>query len=168
MTEIPSTPADGNTKVVWVPTLADYTKPTADELTAQTAVDISCYLTGDGWSPTSEQATIPDSRLCSRQEFGRPGRKTPGLSVTVVDNTNTDDPNAAIEALLEGTEGYYVERRGIPYEEPFAAEQKIRVFPARCGEHQPVAPEANSVFRTTIPQFISADVKTTAVAGTGG
>lgn len=160
MTEIPSTPADGNIKIVWVPALADPSAPTVEELTAESALDISCYLTGDGWNPTKEQATIPDPRVCSRQEFGKPGRKTPGLSITVIDNTNTEDPNAAVETLKENARGYFVERRGIAFEDEFAAGQVVSVFPAVSGEKQPLAPEANSVIRSTIPQFMFAEVKT--------
>lgn len=173
MTEIPSTPADGNTKVVWVPELADSAAPTVAELNAASVVDLSCYLTGDGWNPTKEQATISDPRLCSKQEFSKPGRKTPGLSVTVIDNTNTDDPNEAVETLEEGARGYFVERRGIPYEDPFEAGQRVSVYPAVSGELQALPPEANSVIRSTIPQFIFADTRTNvpiaagAGAGTG-
>lgn len=163
MAEIPSTPADGNFKVVWVPAIADTTAPKLSELEAAGALDISCYLTGDGWNPTKEQATIPDPRMCSRQEFGRPGRKTPGLSITVIDNTNSPneaDSNAAVETIVEGAQGYFVERIGVPYEDAFAADQKVSVYPATAGEKQILAPEANSVTRSTIPQFIFADVQT--------
>ena len=163
MAEIPSTPADGNFKVVWVPEIADTTAPTVTELEAVGALDISCYLTGDGWTPTKEQATIPDPRLCSRQEYGRPGRKTPGLSITVIDNTNSPnetDSNAAVESIVEGANGYFVERIGIAYEDAFAADQKVSIYPATAGEKQVLPPEANSVTRSTIPQFIFADVQT--------
>ncbi|MCM1011899.1 hypothetical protein [Brevibacterium sp. XM4083] len=163
MAEIPSTPADGNFKVVYVPAIADTTAPKLSELNADGALDISCYLTGDGWNPTKEQATIADPRLCSRQEFGRPGRKTPGLSITVIDNTNSDnatDANEAVETITERSQGYFVERIGVPYEEPFAAGQKVSIYPATAGEKQLLAPEANSVTRSTIPQFIFADVRT--------
>lgn len=163
MAEIPSTPADGNFKVVWVPAIADTTAPSVTELAAEGALDISCYLTGDGWTPTKEQATIPDPRLCSRQEFGRPGRKTPGLSITVIDNTNSDnatDANEAVDTIVEGAQGYFVERIGVPYEDDFAADQKVSIYPATAGEKQLLAPEANSVTRSTIPQFIFAEVQT--------
>lgn len=163
MAEIPSTPADGNFKVVYVPAIEDTKDPKLSELNAAGALDISCYLTGDGWNPTKEQATIPDQRLCSRQEYGRPGRKTPGLSITVIDNTNSDnasDANEAVETITEGAKGYFVERIGVAYEEPFAAGQKVSIYPATSGEKQPLAPEANSVTRSTIPQFIFADVQT--------
>lgn len=163
MAEIPSTPADGNFKVVYVPAIEDTKAPKLSELNAPGALDISCYLTGDGWNPTKEQATISDPRLCSRQEFGRPGRKTPGLSITVIDNTNSDnadDANEAVETIVEKAQGYFVERIGVPYEEPFAAGQKVSIYPATAGEKQLLAPEANSVTRSTIPQFIFADVQT--------
>ncbi|MFT9771148.1 hypothetical protein [Brevibacterium casei] len=163
MAEIPSTPADGNFKVVFVPAIADTKAPKLTEVNAAGALDISCYLTGDGWSPTKEQATISDPRLCSRQEFGRPGRKTPGLSITVIDNTNSDnatDSNEAVETIREGVSGYYVERIGVPYEEPFEAGQKVTIYPATAGEKQVLAPEANTVTRATIPQFIFGDVRT--------
>lgn len=163
MAEIPSTPADGNFKVVWVPEIADTSKPTVTELTGVGVVDLSCYLTGDGWAPTAEQATIADPRMCSRQEFGRPGRKTPGLSVTVIDNTNSPnetDSNLAVDTLIEGANGYFVARSGVAYEDAFAADQKVNIYPATCGAKQLLPPEANSVIRSTIPQFIFGDVQT--------
>lgn len=163
MAEIPSTPADGNFKVVYVPAIADTKAPKLTELNAAGALDISCYLTADGWNPTKEQATISDPRMCSRQEFGRPGRKTPGLSITVIDNTNSDnaaDANEAVDTITEGAFGYFVQRIGIPYEDEFAVGQKVDIYPATAGEKQVLAPEANSVTRATIPQFIAADVRT--------
>ena len=171
MAEIPSTPADGNFKVVYVPAIADTQAPTLDEVNAAAALDISCYLTGDGWNPTKEQATIPDPRLCSRQEFSRPGRKTPGLSITVIDNTNSpieSESNEAVETITEGAEGYFVERIGVAYEEPFEVGQKVSIYPATAGEKQVLAPEANSVTRSTIPQFIRADVRTDVAIVAGG
>ena len=35
-TEVPSTPADGLVNTIWVPTIADITKPKADEINAGT------------------------------------------------------------------------------------------------------------------------------------
>lgn len=163
MADIPSTPIDGNLRVVWVPTIADTTAPTLTELNAVTAVDLSCYLTADGWNPTKEQATITDSRVCSTQEFGAPGRKTPALSVTVIDNTNSSletEYNKAVETLIEGARGYFVERSGVAYENAFATGEKVSIYPAVSGEKQLQPPEANTVIRSIIPQFIFANVQT--------
>src|SRR5690242_12907578 len=63
--------ANGNVKVVWVNTIADPTAPTATELNAAGAVDLSCVLTnfGTGYS----QDTTEDVRICSTQTFESPG-----------------------------------------------------------------------------------------------
>lgn len=167
--QIPATPADGNMKVVVVPTLADPAAPTVTELNAATVVDISCYLTAGGYQPTQDQATISDERLCSTQVFGAPGRKTLGLSLQVVDNTNSEyeaEYNEAVETLVEGQDVYVVERRGLPFDAPFAADQTVRVWPIKAGMKQNDPPEANSVLRATIPTFVTADVvDVVAVAG---
>src|SRR5690625_4338894 len=86
----PSTPSDGNLLALVVPAIADPTAPTVDELTAETVTDISCYLTPDGLQVTQDQATITDERLWSTQVLGRGGRKTFGLSLRGIDNTNSD------------------------------------------------------------------------------
>lgn len=160
MTDIPSTPADGTRTIIWVPAIADTLAPKLTEIDAVTKVDLSCYLTE--WTPSKEQATISDERICTTQVLGRPGRKTPGLTLSVIDNTNSaneTDANEAVETLKEGTEGFFIERVGVPYEEPFAVGQKVNVYPAQCGEGSILPPEANSVTRRSIPQFITANVR---------
>lgn len=161
MVSIPSTPADGNVKVLLVPAIADPTAPTVAELTGAGVVDISCYLTGDGWAATYDQATISDDRLCSTQVFGQPGRKTLGLSLTVIDNTNSDNEtefNEAVETLVEGQDMFAVYRAGIPFDDAVAAAQKVRVWPFKPGMKQEMPPEANSVLKAMYPTFITADV----------
>ena len=109
MVEIPSTPADGNTAVWYVPAIADPSAPAITELNAESVVDLSCYLTGDGLNLTSEQDTITDERLCSTQTFEVPGRKTNTAEITYIDNTNSPhetDSNEAAETLTEGATGY--------------------------------------------------------------
>jgi hypothetical protein len=170
MADIPSTPFDGNMAVWLVPTIADPSAPTVAEITA--GVDISCYLTPDGYAPTADQATITDDRLCSTETFGQPGRKTRGLTLTGIDNTNSpheDDANELVDTLVEGTEMFVVRRRGIPYTTAVAADQKVSVLPIKPGMKQDVAPEANSVIRSTWPTFVTGrghdDVAVVASAG---
>ena len=59
-------------------------------------------------------------------------------------------------------------RRGIPYEEEIAADQKVSVWPIQAGAQRDVPPEANSVIRTIQKLFVTADVhqKVAVVAGT--
>ncbi|EFD50355.1 hypothetical protein HMPREF0569_0498 [Micrococcus luteus SK58] len=166
-TEIPSTPADGNMLVLDVPAIADVDKPTIAELTASSAVDLSCYLTGDGWSPSKEQASIADERLCSTETFERPGRKTRSLEVTYIDNTNSPyetEFNKAVDTLVEGTDHYLVTRRGVPYEEPLAVGQVVEIWPVTAGEQREVAIEANSVTRTVQKLFVRGPVRRAVVA----
>ena len=47
-TEVPSTPADGLVNTIWVPSIENIQKPTADEINAGT--DLSNYVTMGGWS----------------------------------------------------------------------------------------------------------------------
>lgn len=152
---IPSTPADGNVKVV-VATVAAGTAPTLTEL--ESAIDISCYLTADGFAYAMEQATISDERLCSTETFNLPGRKSHTLTLTGIDNTNSDletEYNEFVDSLPEGASRVIVYRSGLPFDEPFAAAQKVRQIPITAGAKSELPPEANSVLRSMINTFVS-------------
>ena len=156
MADIPSTPADGNVKVVLATALADPDAPTVAELEA--AVDISCYLTPDGFAFAQEQAVITDDRLCSTQTFNKGGRKSYTLTLTGIDNTNSDNEaqyNDFVDTLVEDSSLFVVARYGIPYEEEYAAPQTVRVIPIDVGAKTELAPEANSVLRATVNTFVS-------------
>jgi hypothetical protein len=171
MTDIPSTPSDGNVSTILVTAIANTAAPTVTELTAGTVVDVSCYLTADGFALTVDQATITDERLCSTQTFGAPGRKTYGLTLTGIDNTNSadeDDSNELADTLVEGTDLYLVRRRGIAYDTAYAATtQRVSVIPFKVGVKQDVPPEANSVIRSTWQCFVTGDVETEVTVAAG-
>lgn len=165
-TNIPATPSDGNLAVNIVPAIADPEAPTVAELTAAGVEDISCYLTGDGWNPSREQASISDTRLCTTQDYEAPGRKTNGLEVTYIDNTNSEfsATNAAADTLIEGSHHFMVVRRGLAFDAPFEAGQKVEVWPVTAGMKRMVAPEANSMIRTVQKLFVTGDVAEATVA----
>lgn len=170
MADIPSTPSDGNVATWLVPAIADTTAPTLAELTAGTVVDISCYLSPDGFALTVDQATITDERLCTTQVFGKPGRKTYTLALTGIDNTNSDneDDNDLVDALDEGVAQYLVRRRGLPFDDEIDVGQKVTVIPFEAGVKQDVPPEANSTIRSTWTCFVTGEVQTeVAVDGPG-
>lgn len=157
-TPIPSTPADGRMKTVFVKTLANTEAPTVTELEGGT--DISCYIQLGGFNFAPSQASISDQRECAEQDFQRPGRKTVSdTSITVIDNTNGEykESNAAVEALAEGAEGYIVRRRGLPASEAWAADQTVTVIPVICGEKQLVTASENTVQYSTIPLFVTSE-----------
>lgn len=150
-TEIPSTPADGKVDTIWVPTIADITKPKLTELTAGT--DISNYVTLGGWSCEPSQDTISDQRENTTQDYENPGRKKiSGPSVEVIDNTNTEhsEQNVAMDTLTEGAEGYFVRRYGKDTSEAFKADDIVNVYAVRIGMSAKVAIAANSVLRSKV------------------
>jgi len=159
MTEIPSTPADGNTLVLIVPTLAD---PSAPKLTeTATAVDISCYLTSSGWKPSLAEQVINDERLCSTETFEQPGRKTNSLEAEYIDNTNSENEaefNKAKDTLVPGLGQYAIIRTGKPYATPLAVGDKVKVYPIKGGEYNELPPEANSVLKIAQKLFVTGSV----------
>ncbi|MCL1871001.1 MAG: hypothetical protein FWF90_11390 [Promicromonosporaceae bacterium] len=173
---IPSTPADGKIKTVLVPAIANTGGPTVAEATATSAVDISCYLTPGGFAFKIDQATITDERECDTITRNAPGRKTPTLEITGIDNTNSNDgatptpadlPNDLAEALTEGSKWYAIRRRGVPYGQALAAGDVVTVIGFTVGVKSEVSAEANSVLRSTWATFVDAlevDVAITASA----
>lgn len=149
--EVPSTPADGLVNTIWVPSIANIQKPTADEINAGT--DLSNYVTLGGWSCSPSQDSISDQRENSSQDYGIPGRKKiSGSSIEVIDNTNTEHSaqNVAMETLIEGEEGYFVRRYGKQTDADFASGDTVNVYAVRIGMSAKVAIAANSVLRSKV------------------
>lgn len=158
MADIPSTPADGNFSVLIVPTIADPAAPTVTELTAAGVVDISCYLTSDGFTPSLDEQVISDERLCDTQVYEQPGRFTRSLDVIYIDNTNSpnaDTQNTAKDTLVPGSTHMLVTRRGVAFDAAYAADQVVNVLPIKCGQYNEQTPEANSVLKCGQKLFIT-------------
>lgn len=163
MAEIPSTPADGNQKVILVPAIADTEAPKLTELDAGTVVDISCYLTGDGFTPSLSEQVVADERLCSKQTFEQPGRSQYGLDVVYIDNTNSPNAttdNKAKDTLVPGVAQYLVVRRGKDYADALAIGDKVTVYPIKAGQYNEMPGAANEVLKLGQKLFVTADVKT--------
>lgn len=159
MSNVPATPADGNFAVWVVPTIADPKAPTVTELSAASRVDISCYITAGGYTDTLEQAAIADERLCDTFVAELPGRVTPSVEITFIDNTNSPletTHNEAVEALEAGADYWIASRRGIAFDSLPTADQKVNLRRVIGGVHNPLPPEANSVTRSSAKQFVQA------------
>jgi hypothetical protein len=133
------------------------TAPTVAEVTGETAKDISCYLTPGGFALTVDQATITDERECDTTTRSAPGRKTPTLAITGIDNTNSEDAetdNDLALALTEGSVWYAIRRRGKEFSDALAASDKVSVTKFKVGARSEVAVEANSVLRSTWATFV--------------
>lgn len=158
---VPSTPADGMIRTVLVPAVADtdLSSVTVAEATAGTAVHISCYLTPGGYAITVDQAVISDERECDTVTRQAPGRKTVGLNITGIDNTNTTisaTDNDLADALTEGSTWFGLRRRGKAFDAPFVAGDKISVTEFTVGVRSEVPAESNSVIRSLWAAFVEA------------
>lgn len=161
MTQPASIAADGNLLVKWVPAIANTAAPLATEINAGGSVDLSCYLTGSGFAPSTDEAVVPDPRLCSRQTFEAPGRLTEMLQIGYVFNPASPADNVAYLTLIYLTLGFVVARWGIAYESAVVggSVQKVDVYPAKCGIQQKQPPEENSVLRVSQKIFVRGAVK---------
>lgn len=159
MADIPSTTADGNVKVVFVPAIANTAAPTAAEVTAVGAVELSCYLTADGWTPGLDEQVVTDDRLCSTQTFEQPGRNSRTLAIRYVENPTSATDNDAFDTLVPGTAGFLVERRGEAYSGALAAADVVNVWPVKAGQYSPEPPEANSVLKVSQKMFVTGTVQ---------
>ena len=154
-----SMPSDGTLKVTFVTTIAGLAGPTLAEVNAGTSKELSCYLTADGWNPTTEESAVVDSRLCSKQDFEQPGRVSESLDIKYVWNTVALD-DVARTTLVKGTVGFLVLRWGLDADVAYAATtQKVDVYPIKTGVQKKAPPEANSVLRIDQKAFITAEVR---------
>jgi hypothetical protein len=142
-----SVPVEGTRRVVFIPgDVADITSITLGEVAS--GVDVSCYLTGDGWQPSGEQAFITDARLCTTQDIQRFGRKTKGLAIRYVYNLNSPEDDEARLGLEEGTDGILVNvLQKDEDEDDFEAGDWYQAWPVTLGEQTPMPPETNAVDR---------------------
>lgn len=155
---LPSTPADGNTLVLVIPEVADLKAIKLSEVTAPGVLDISCYLTGGGYTPSLDEQVVADERLCDTETRESPGRHTRGLDLTYIDNTNAPDAvdiNKAAETLLPGSRHVIFVRRGLSYEDPLAAGQLYTAYRVTEGQQNELPPESNSVFKISQKQFVN-------------
>jgi hypothetical protein len=137
---------DGDFKTVFVDEVADISAPTVDELTTP-LVDLSDYLTADGFKLTHSQDFADDDREAAAAVGQIPGQEkfTDG-SLQVIDNTNrgADAKNDAVEKLTKGLQGYIVRRRGKGHFEPFAGDDVVSVYKVTVGIKTAVAHAANA------------------------
>ena len=132
--------AQGNVKLQWVPTIASVTAPTLAEVNAAGSLDLSCFMTAEGWAPSVDTAKGTSTRrLCSKQLYEQFGTTTYSLSdLSYIYNpqgTANTDPMRAYEKLVPGTAGYFVARLGLDgITVEWAAGQFVSVWPVRLGE----------------------------------
>lgn len=137
--------SDGNWKVWYATTIADPLNPTVAELTADTGFDATCYLTGDGWNPSTDEQVVTDERACSRQTFEDLGRYTDKLQVKYVyqQQAPTADDNLAYRSWKRGTRGFLFYRGGAAFEDDIAAGDIGDLIPVAFDTQQKVPAAGN-------------------------
>lgn len=156
MTEPASVASDGMLKVVFCRVMGDPTSPGIHEVTAGTAVDLSCYFTDEGYNPSLDEQTVVDNRLCSRKTFQRPGRSQDSLDVVYVYNILEPADDLARINLTEQTTGFLVLRWGQDFEDAFEIADVVDVVPVICGVQMKGKPVSNQVLTISQKMFIPA------------
>lgn len=129
----------GKEKWVFVPTLANPAAPaTATELTAASALDVSCYFYSSSGKPdVSQDRVTPPPRICDTQQYEAMGLgKWQGGDLHYAVDPQAaagSDGKKALEKFPEGTTGYLVQRLGVDVDTDFAAGQFVSVYPVELG-----------------------------------
>lgn len=161
MTTPASIQSDGNLRVTWVPAIVNTAAPTLAELNAAGSVDLSYYLTPDGYNTGGDEASVIDDRLASTQTYERPGRTSETLDLMYV--YRAQEPaaatNKAFSTLVPLTIGFIVSRWGLDADTAFAAAQRVDVLPVQCGVQRKAAPEMNSILKISQKVFVTGEMK---------
>lgn len=143
---------DGYTKVAWAQ-IADKEFPALSELTA--GEDIECGLTGDGLNTNTTENEVDDSALCETYDATLPGTFKVNPELTLKrQNTVGGDTDVYWDLFsTRGETGALVVRRGIPSETPWAAAQKVEVYPGTTGIRKSQASARNQQTRFMLTIF---------------
>lgn len=144
--------ADANRKLVYVPTLADYHKPTIAELEA--GIDISCLVTAADFSLGSTgDDDIDDPALCASSNSTAPGRSNYEASMNFFRLKDQQDDKPWKTFTRKGLPGYLVQRIGRgakpvedesvkPFEQPWAEGDEVQVYQVMTSTPQILSPES--------------------------
>ena len=150
---MPDANADGNTRVYYVPTIANQAAPTTTELNAGTRLDT--LMTPDGlvgFEP--DTGDVDNSKLSSTFNTATAGRVSlSGTLVRLIKQTGTD---TVYNLLTYGTNGYIVVRRDIAASTAWASTQAVETYPIQCGEIRNLPPEGNAVHKYEVPTKVTA------------
>lgn len=145
MTDIVS---DANTRIAWVPTIANIAAPTTTELNA--GILLNSTMTPDGMTGFKPETNdIVNTKFDSDFDTVDVGRtKLSGPMLRFYKQTGTD---TIYDTLIKSAAGYVVQRKSLAATTAWASAQKIQVYPAKCGETALMDPEADTDERYEVP-----------------
>jgi hypothetical protein len=149
---------NGTLRAIFVPSLADQAEPVLAEINAITALDFSCYATGDGVSAETNESNVEDPRLCSKAVYEQPGDTTDTLEITYVFNPKSPSNNEAHLELTPGRKGFVLLRWGVDSDVAWAADDIVDVYPVTLGAQRKANPTRNAVHRITQKCFVTGKV----------
>lgn len=154
-----SVPVEGTRRVYWL--AGGAADPDAVSVAAlSSAVLVGCYVTGNGWTPGGDQATVQDRRLCSSADFEQPGRETNTLDTMYTFNLEEPDADEARLALVKGSKGAFINVLQKPEDdENVATGDWYEYWPVTTGVQRVMAPEDNAVDRIQQKQFVTGPVR---------
>jgi len=133
-----SSQSDGRWKIAFV-AIADDPTSVADIIAGD---DVTYSFTADGFDWQISETLTEDKRLTLDQNLSAPGRTTETLNLKYVASADV----AGAQALLpNGTEGYFVVRRGIANATEWTVSQKVDILTVRVDKQRPDAPVENGV-----------------------
>ena len=145
-------PTDGNTRVAYVPTIANIAAPTTTELNAGTL--LQSVITSDGlvgFEPTTSD--VDNTALNSTFNTVTIGRDQ--YSGTMLRFKKQSGTDTAYATLTRGTSGYIVIRRDIAETTAWASSQAVEVYPVTFGQTRRLTPEGNSLTRWEVDTKIT-------------
>lgn len=146
---------DGQTRVAYVPTIANIAAPTTAELNAGTLLTTTLIPSGLENFENST-ASVDNTSLASTFDTVLPGRQSFGDTALVLKKQDATD---TVFNLLSvpGTNGYIVIRDGVATATAWATSDKVEVYPVRTAAHSMLGRgESNSLLRYRVPTKITA------------
>lgn len=148
--------SDGKIRVYWVPSIANIAAPTVAELNA--GIRLDNIMTPDGWGIEPTTAAVDTSSLSSTYDTEKAGRRKFAGNITVKKQQGTDTVRST---LVYQAEGNLVKRDDLNAGDAWASAQKVKVYPAQCGEPSELY-GPNTSQRYQVPIFTPSDANTNA------
>lgn len=153
---------DAQTRVAYVPTIANIAAPTVAELNAGTLLQSTLIPAGlEGFENTT--ADVDNTSLASSFDTVLPGRQS--LSGTGLVLKKQDATDTVFNLLsVPGTNGYIVIRDGVANATAWTIADKVEVYPIRTASHSMLGRgESNSLLRYRVPTKVTSQPNLKAV-----